>query len=507
MSDQDVPESVRLIGGEMPTWSDLDSPWPVPGPGAVVPVLAEVLAGRSRVLLAGPHAPELVAAVRAVSGELTCLVRSIPDARRLAETFDGDKLQVVCGSLERASSDAYAEEADFDAVVALDDVRRLYSPEGPEPLFGTAVADLRRLLASDGVLVLAVENDLGVHRLTGWSTPETDRSDAAWSPPTGSDATRPRTAGELEGAVWSIYPNLESPTVLWGPAAARVDRTAYAGFLAAAATDAARVLEERPSATDPHLLLGRVWRSGRLADFAAGWLMVAEGKDFDGGDVVAVLPDETVRIGSDGTLHAGDRELPAGRLVSDAMTAAILAPDQAGLRSVVTAYDQWLNRYVAKPVTADRVVLREDGECDPLLPLATASGLTAEEQLVTDVAELVNRAERYGYRRTWPTHLTRPEAVAWVVAMRGRPADPAVVERLVPVTGPVADTPAAREQLERTAEANASRARWFEEKLAAAEKQLTPLRAEISRLKQQPVAAKPKKSRLRRVARRILKRR
>lgn len=515
MSDHDVPESVRLIGGEMPTWSDLDSPWPVPGAGAQLPVLTEALTGRSRVLLTGPHGPDLVAAVQAMSGELTCLVRSIPDARTLAETFDGEKLQIICGSLER-----YAGDADFDAVVALDDIGRLYSPEGPEPVFETALADLRRVVASDGVLVLAVENDLGVHRLTGWSTPETDQSTAAWVPPIGSDASRPRSADAARdlvgGTVWSAYPHLAGPTVLWGPAAGRVDPTAYAGVFAAAATDAARALEERPLTTDPHLLLGRIWRTGYLAESAAGWLIVAGGNGSD--DVVATVSDETIRLGPDGPLFAGDRELSPGRLVSDVMMQAIVAPDQAGLRSVLTAYDQWLNRYVASPVTADRVVLDQDGECAVLLPSTTVSELTAEQQLVTDVAELVNRAERYGYRRTWPAHLTRPEAVAWVVAMRGRPADPAVIEQVVPAIGPVADTPAAREQLERSAESNASRARWFEDKLAAAEKQLAPLREEIARLKQdlakagKPAPAKP--SRVRRAARhpirtarRVLKRR
>src|SRR4051812_14605292 len=89
MSDHDLPGRVRLLGGEMPTWSDLTSAWEPARSGAQLPIVLAALAGRSRVLVAGPHEPDLLAAVAgAIDGELTCLVRSIPDARLVSEALD-----------------------------------------------------------------------------------------------------------------------------------------------------------------------------------------------------------------------------------------------------------------------------------------------------------------------------------------------------------------------------------------------------------------------------------
>ena len=116
---------------------------------------------------------------------------------------------------------------------------RLYSTEGPEPAFGTALADLRRLLTPDGVLVVMVHNELGVHRLTAEVQPEADQSEPAWSRPADADDTRPRGLADLAeqfgpgAAIWPVYPLPSAPVLAWGPAAGSVDRTEHAGLLAA----------------------------------------------------------------------------------------------------------------------------------------------------------------------------------------------------------------------------------------------------------------------------------
>jgi hypothetical protein len=483
MSDHDVPDSVQLLGGELPTWSDLDSPWPVPQPAAQFPVVAEALVGRSRVLVAGPHGPELIGAVLAAGGEVTCLVRSIPDARTLAERFDGQKVSVVCGSLERF------KESNFDAVVALDDVRRLYSPEGPEPTFATGTSDLRRLLASDGVLVLAVENELGVHRLSARTQPETDHSAPAWDRPSSADETRPQTAEELlaqvgPAAAWPLYPWLTAPTVVWGPAAAQVDRQTYAGVFAALSAQAAEALEHRPMARDPYLLLRRILRAGRFEELAAGWLVVT-GASVPSTDLVAHVAGASDPIRYvDGTSRHGDvQPLPAGVLVSDLLLQAIFAPDQQRLRAEIASYAAWLAD-LPEPGRArvDQVVRSADGAYSVLTlgsEHSAADELNAEEQLVSGIAGLVAQAERHGYRRTWPSYLTPAEAVAWVAAMRGAPVDAAVLERFTAGLVATPGQPASRDR----EESNASRSRWFEGRLATAEKQLELQRREVSRLK------------------------
>ncbi|MFC0623509.1 hypothetical protein [Kribbella deserti] len=497
MSDQDVPASVQLIGGELPTWSDFDSPWPVPQPGAQFPVVAEALLGRSRILLAGPHGPELVGAVLSTGVEVTCLVRSIPDAITLAERFDGQKVSVACGSLERF------KDGQFDAVVALDDVRRLYSPEGPEPTFANGTADLRRLLATDGVLVLAVENELGAHRLSAKTQPETDHSTPAWDRPSSADETRPQSANELMAfvgapAAWPLYPTLSAPTVAWGPAAATVDRNAYAGVLAALSARAAEVLEHRPMARDPYLLLRRIWRAGRFEELASGWLVVA-------GATAPIVPPHDLIAHVAGVAepiwcidgvprYGGGQPLPSGALVSDLLLQAVVAPDQQRLRAEIASYAAWLGTLAAPGhARADQVVRTPDGAY-AFLALAPGHGhaYTADEQLVASVAVLVDQAERHGYRRTWPSYLTAPEAVAWVAAMRGAPVDQAVLDRL---TAGLVATPAEAGARQHE-ESNASRARWFENKLATAEKQLEPLRKEIAKLKGEVATAKAQKAKV-----------
>lgn len=531
MSDHDLPGRVRLLGGELPTWSDLTSAWGPARHGAQVPVLLAALAGRSRVLVAGPHEPDLLTAVAdAIDGELTCLVRSIPDARLLGEAFDpvadGSRVRIVCGSLDRY------DETGYDAVVALDDVGRLYSTEGPEPAFGTALADLRRLLAPDGVLVVMVDNELGVHRLTADVQPEADQSEPAWSRPPAADDTRPRGLAELAerfgsgAAIWPVYPLPSAPVVAWGPAAGSVDRSEHAGLFAALSDPAARSLERvRPSA-DVASLMRRVWRSGRLPEFAAGWLVVAgpaagsgAGPGAARGEVVAWLVGDqgepvAVRLADGRPVLPDGSEVPAGRLLSDVLTQAVVAPDQAALRSAIRGYADWLATLTdVAPAAADRVVLGTGGEHRLLAlggPGPVPVAKTADEQLLVAVADLVRRVERHGYRRTWPSHLTPAEAVAWVAAMRGEPVPDDVVRRVAAEAGldrplaPDAGVPAAvAVAVERFEESNASRARWFETRLKSAEKQLAAAWSELDKARRQASGATAESPRTMRIGRAV----
>jgi len=77
----------NLVGGEMLNWSDLrpgDARPAAAGPAAGA-LLAATLTADDSVLLAGPHAVELVSAVAAQVASVDLLVRSAPDAEELAE--------------------------------------------------------------------------------------------------------------------------------------------------------------------------------------------------------------------------------------------------------------------------------------------------------------------------------------------------------------------------------------------------------------------------------------
>lgn len=508
MSDQQQPEPVRMIGGELPTWSDLRSAWEPARRAVQVPILSPVLASRSRVLVAGPHEHDLIVALaHAVAGQLTCLVRSIPDAEMLAETLAPAGVRIVCGSLERY------DETGFDAVVALDGIGRLYSTEGPEATFATALADLRRLSTPDGVLAVMVDNELGLHRLTAPVQPEADHSAPAFARPPGADDTLPGNLADLTAlwgtgaAIWPVYPLPGAPAVAWGPAAGSVDPSEYGGLFAALCAGPARTLAVRNPSADANLLLRTVWRSGHLPDLAPGWLVVAGEGAGAADDVVAWTvaaqgETEAVRLAGSRPVLPDGSDVPAGQLLSELLLQAAVAPDQAALRSAVRGYANWLaEQPEPAPATADRVVVGPDG-IHRLLPVGSAAGpeaKTADEQLLVAIADLVREVESHGYRRTWPSYLTPAEAVSWVAAMRGDPLPADLVQQAAMSAEPepaAATVSAVQEVKARFEESNASRARWFETRLQSAEKQLSVAYRELDQVRLRVAQAEIEKSQI-----------
>jgi hypothetical protein len=508
MSDNELPALVRMIGGELPTWSDLGSAWEPARRGVQIPILSPVLGSRSRVLVAGPHEPDLIVALAdAGAGRLTCLVRSVPDARVLAEALERTGVRIVCGSLERY------DETGYDAVVALDGIGRLYSTEGPEATFAAALADLRRLSTPDAVLAVMVHNELGLHRLTAPVRPEADHSEPAFARPPGADDTLPGNLAELTAlwgagaAIWPVYPLPGAPAVGWGPAAGSVDPAEYGGLFAALCAGPARTLALRNPAADASLLLRTIWRSGHLPDLAPGWLVVAgEGAgvadDVVAWTVAAQGEAEVVRLAGTRPVLPDGSDVPAGQLVSDLLLQAVVAPDQAALRSAVRGYANWLaEQSESAPATAGGVVLGPDG-IHRLLTIGSAAGpaaKTADEQLLVAIADLVREVESHGYRRTWPSYLTPAEAVGWVAAMRGDPLPADLVQQVAMSAEPApaaAAVPAVQEVRARFEESNASRARWFETRLQSAEKQLSVAYRELDQVRLQVARAEAEKSRI-----------
>jgi SAM-dependent methyltransferase len=463
---------IRLIGGEMPGFAE-DRP---PAGGALLGHLAGRLPAGVRVLVAGPHEPGLVDEL-AARATLTCLVRSEPAAIEL----DARGLDVLCGTLAKLP-----EPGRWDVVVALDGLGRLCSAEGPQLDWAESLRALTRALRPGGTLLLAVENELGVHRLVDPATGTSAQTDDAWRPVGEFDDTRPGTPARLaarlaaEGLAvdWlaAAWPEPGRPALLATPNALRDGPVDALAALTARAAGAAYA--NRSVLSDPRRLAAAAVRGGLGPELAAAWLVVAHLAPrpsavltvppvlLGDGPIVEISP------GPDGTWRrrgpAGDSPLPPGRLVEELLLGACLRHDLPAVRRLLTG---WI---AALPeATADNVVVHGDTftKLDPDVPAA---------------ADVLRQFARTlcagGYAHPWPA-ATDPQALT------------AILHGAAGLTGDVPAVPAGddppqpdsrrehQEQLRalnrRLADA-ASRAQWYERELANREKELRKARVQIA---------------------------
>lgn len=274
-----------MIGGEMPEYAE-EHP---PVGGALYRHLLDRLPTGIRVLVAGPHDAGLVRAL-AAKREVTCLLRSRPDAETLsrpdpgtssgpdAEEPSGPDVTVLCGTLSKLT-----DVDRYDAVIAFDGVGRLCSPEDTPLDWTESVRLLQRTLRPGGTLLLTVENELGIHRLVDPGTPTASRAADAWNPLAefGSAPGRPdRVAAALgvEGlpvsALAALWPLPASPALLADPEVLRSGPLDALAALAANVTAAA--YRQGSVLSDPRRLAAASVRRGLGAEMAPAWLVVAQ---------------------------------------------------------------------------------------------------------------------------------------------------------------------------------------------------------------------------------------
>ncbi|MGW6196105.1 hypothetical protein ACWF0M_08125 [Kribbella sp. NPDC055110] len=417
----DVTRS-NLIGGEMLNWSDLhpgDARPAAAGPAATA-LLAATLRPDDTVLIAGPHAADLITAAVAQVTSVDLLVRSAPDAEELAEVLADAKGQVYCGSLDRFSVEGKDEPAGesgrgYDVVVALDGLERLVGPDTASFPWTEALGRLQALLTPGGRLLIGATNSFGFERLIqpditaalprdeDWGRAAEDRAPAGFKPLAAALRAAGFAHGGAEGGhgpadvrqpgdlrAYAVFPSLVQADV----ALAAVD--GFAGVVAARAV-AAR--NDGPVLMDPYRVVLDAAAAGLAFELAPAWYFVI------GTEAPAVLPAGVVPEGE-------------GVLLEEHLLMALRCDDQAELRRVIPGYVAWLGAGGAG--SPDNVIL--DRAADGVGSGAASYRLFGEPQeldVVEHLARFARRALEGGGRQPWPAAADPHALTARLAAMAG----------------------------------------------------------------------------------------
>ncbi|MGZ0149289.1 hypothetical protein ACXJJ3_19630 [Kribbella sp. WER1] len=365
----------NLVGGEMLNWSDLhpgDARPAAAGPAATA-LLAATLTPDDSVLVAGPHAADLVEAVAAQVTSVDLLLRSASDAEELAELLDTTKGQVFCGSLDRFALDEKSGgDGGYDVVVVLDGVERLVGPDTAGFGWGDCLARLVGVLRPGGRVLLGAANGFGFERLVQPDIAAGLPRDEDWGRQVGDRAPaglkRVTAAVESSGLqvsqTYAVFPSLVQ---------ADVALTAVDGFAAVVAARAVASRNDGPVLMDPYRVVLDAAEAGLAFQLAPAWYFVV------GAEGPAVLPA--------GVVPEGD-----GVLLEEHLMTALRCDDQAALRRVIPRYVAWLGAGGAG--SADNVIL--DGDSFRLF------GERQDLDVVEHLRRFATRVLESGSRQPWP---------------------------------------------------------------------------------------------------------
>ncbi|WP_431925254.1 class I SAM-dependent methyltransferase [Micromonospora wenchangensis] len=472
---------VVLPGGEMLAWSDLPEQRLADG-GPLGALAARVVPAGARVLLAGPHDPALLD--RLAHAEVTCLLRSHPDAVALADRAT----RVVVGG--RAGLDP----ADtFDVVVAGAGLDAVESVEGTRLGWTGVLARLAAALRPGGTLLLRLDNPLGVSRLVAPAPWYADRDDAAWSIGGVLDAGRPANREQLRarlaevgltvGVGYAAYPAPGAATAL--VAADALEQRPTSGLLDAVLHGAcAGGFTGGPVLQDPARLAVDALHAGLGAALAPGWLTLARrpGHDTSTGPALPVVLVQTGPPGV-GVVEVSDRPdgwhwavtgggadrtrpapfasreaahrdpaaltgpVPPGRLLRTVLLDGCLRRDLDALRRLLRGYAGWLagqtdpdGRLTGAVALADPDNVVVDGDAFAVLdPSWQASEpLTLEVALARGLWRFAVTLLTGGYAHPWPSTLDVAGLTVVLGGVAGHDLDRATVDTAVETEAAVA---------------------------------------------------------------------
>lgn len=395
------PANVTLLEGAVQNWRDL----PQPGPSAWAPLTPVVrqLDLSGDVIVVGPHDISFLRAVLDQAARVTIVTRAIPDAAEIGETFP--QATVLCGSLAAAGT----RVSPASAVIAAVDAALLQSTEEALRSWSELTQRVLSLAAPGAPVVLAIENERGLHRQNVGADLFVRETDADWSPLATWDESRPRSVSQVREAlpvgtrVSAVLSQWNAPTAL-----VSVDAPEAQHDLAVALSG----VDHTVSA----LTLRSVGLARQVPDQAAGWLAVVGGNE--------ATPEV---ISSDG------RSIPVprgGRTLQTEFIELATGYDLPGLRALLHEWWQWVQTKPAVSVDLANVV-RADGGFDGLRPGSVQDPVAAAEDALSSVLNLV---VSQGLSHPWPTSMHPVTRYCAVLAMAGvpRPTD----ARLAELAGP-----------------------------------------------------------------------
>jgi hypothetical protein len=512
----EVMREVVLGRGSMQNWSDLDLGSVADAP-VVRSVLEQATAGARSVLVAGAHSLELLAGLAQRVDRLTVVTRSITDAQTVWSALrDAGTVSVHAGEV----AGLHDSGERHDLVLALDDLDRLVSVEAGSAPWDGVLADLVRLLEPGGRLLLGVESELGLHRLSALRSRYAADDDGDWAVLATYDASRPRTEQAVRDAVTAA--GLRPRTVLasyadWLRPVCLGDRLVeHRGLCTLAGHLAVSAPARQGSIADPTRVTRVATAAGLLPLLASGWLVDAVGvPDGDAGPVAPEPPDapslvlETPegvvrfqpdrgpdadavrRVGEGGASH-GTLNIDASCvLFSEQFVDACAAHDLVAVRRLLRRHVEWLSGAAedglldgahAAAGPANLLV----GGPTPQVIVPAPRGCTLDHRIARTLVELVSTLRTRGTTHPWPAATDDATLVAVLASMAGVPCPQEPVEPLRRATDPgarheVAALLAVVRRLEEANAAVAGQAAWFERRLDERERQLRTIHAEHDR--------------------------
>lgn len=411
----EVPEGMILVRGAMQNWSDLELLGPQPVQDMLVDRHLPEHCGRA--LVAGPHAPELVSRVAAVADEVLVVVRAAADGAEIIRACSARNVRVKVGFLDAALTD----EAPFDLVVALHDVALLASVEADPVLWAELADQLAAVRATDGVLLLGIESDLGPQRAGAPLPPGARDDDADWSVFSTWDESRPRSREQVRQWLDQVGEGSNAhDSGLWQTPLVWPGATIAYSELGSAPMR--RTLARAVGATELDVLTVRsLSLADRLVDDPSGWIVVV-GAPVEGEQVWQWSRDQVLRWTS---AH------PASDPVAPTLLHqwVVAAADHAvpNMRSLLR---QWRDGVYA--LAPDGQLAAEDsdirlGNCTfdadgSLVTTLPGSAARPVDEAITDaLVDLLHVVFSQGLRHPWPSNKSHARIFEALCAMAGTP--------------------------------------------------------------------------------------
>ncbi len=268
------PDNVTLVAGATQYWRD-----PQHGQGWAEALTRQV---QGRTLLVGMPAPALAKGIAEAAAAVHVVTRGIPDAAEIGTLLP--ESTVWCGDISDVRADG------FDTVLMVADAAEVLPLESATRTWRAVVDDVLSLAKDDATVLAFVENDLGLHRLSGRFNPRSSDLDSDWDPTRTWDATRPRTVDQVRAAfpgaqVHTVWPHPVEVGLLASPDISPEALELYAEHVSLLPLQGA----------DPGWLVDAFARAGRLADSAPAWLVTLRGRtiadvELVHGDALITMP-------------------------------------------------------------------------------------------------------------------------------------------------------------------------------------------------------------------------